>query len=454
MNMPNPEPTSGPHRRRKRYHGTHPGRFEQKYKELQPEKYPQMQEHIRSRGRTPAGTHVPVLLAEVLASLRPAPGGTVADCTLGYGGHAMEFLKRIGPSGKLVGFDVDGAQLERTRKRIEPLAADRGVTLGLHHKNFAGLTGVLARGDGCFRVADVSPARAEGILPSVSSSSSSSSSASEEENEKEEAKNAGGTPAARADKMSATRMGETPAARADKMSATHMGETPTLHTGETPTLHTGETPVLLDIIFADLGVSSMQIDDPARGISYKNEGPLDMRMDDRLRQTGAALLATLSEEELSRALWELSDEPDHARIAQFLVNQRQVQPIETTGQLIRLIFNAKGTTEKAWKKQSRYEDLHPAARTFQALRILVNDELGSLRELLRVAPQCLKPGGRIGIISFHSGEDRLVKNAFRDGFHTGIWSATSPKPITPGFAEVRANPRSASAKFRWAVRAV
>jgi 16S rRNA (cytosine1402-N4)-methyltransferase len=177
-----------------------------------------------------------------------------------------------------------------------------------------------------------------------------------------------------------------------------------------------------------------------------------MRMDDRIRETGADLLATMKEEDLSKALWELSDEPDHGRIAAFIVAQRQVQPITTTGQLMRLIFGAKGTTEKSWRKRAEYEDLHPAARTFQALRILVNDELGSLRELLRVAPQCLKPGGRIGIISFHSGEDRLVKNAFRDGYHTGVWSATSPQPLRPGYREVSENPRCASAKFRWAVR--
>lgn len=370
------EPT--PHRRRPRYRGTHPARFDQKYKELSPDKYPQMQQHVRAHGRTPAGTHVPVLLAEVLACLRPAPGETTADCTIGYGGHAMEFLKRIGHGGRLVGFDVDGAQLERARKRLEPL----GVPMILHRMNFAGLAKVIG--------------------------------------EQEEEENAGGTPAIRE--------------------------------GETPSVRMGKMPTPLDIIFADLGVSSMQIDDPSRGISYKAEGPLDMRMDDRIQSTGADLLARLPQEDLSRALWELADEPDHGRIAAFLVQQRQVQPVTTTGQLMRLVFHAKGTTEKAWRKRAAYEDLHPAARTFQALRILVNDELGSLRELLRVAPACLKPGGRIGIISFHSGEDHLVKNAFREGFHTGVWSATSPKPIVPGYAEVRANPRSASAKFRWAVR--
>ncbi len=354
------------HRRRRRYRGTHPRRYDERYKELQPEKYPAMHQHIRSRGRTPAGTHVPVLLREVLDSLRPAPGDVVADCTLGYGGHAAEIIRRIGPGGKLIGFDVDGPQLERTRKRLAPLAAERGVTLILHRMNFAGLAGVLAAA------------------------------------------------------------------------------------------HTDQAPVpqgQADVILADLGVSSMQIDDPSRGISYKHEGPLDMRMDDRLARTGADLLATMKEEDLSRALWELSDEPDHARIAAFIVQQRQAVPITTTGQLLRLVFHAKGTTEKAWRKAAAFEDLHPAARTFQALRILVNDELGSLRELLRVAPQCLRPGGRIGILSFHSGEDRLVKNAFREGYRAGVWSATSPRPIRPSPAEVRDNPRSASAKFRWAVRA-
>jgi 16S rRNA (cytosine1402-N4)-methyltransferase len=208
-----------------------------------------------------------------------------------------------------------------------------------------------------------------------------------------------------------------------------------------------------DIIFADLGVSSMQVDDPARGISYKAAGPLDMRMDDRLARTGADLLATMSKHDLSRALLELSDEPDHAKIAQWIVNQRQVQPITQAEELVRLVMAAKGTTPKAWKKSADYHDLHPAARTFQALRILVNDELGALRELLRVAPDCLRPGGRIGIISFHSGEDRLVKAAFRDGLLAGVYAAISEHVIRPSQQEVRDNPRSSSAKFRWARKA-
>jgi 16S rRNA (cytosine1402-N4)-methyltransferase len=210
-----------------------------------------------------------------------------------------------------------------------------------------------------------------------------------------------------------------------------------------------------DIIFADLGVSSMQIDNPDRGLSYKNEGPLDMRMDDRLKRTGADLLNSLSEEQLSEAFLELADEPDHRKIARLIVARRAGQPITRTSQLVQLVFSAKGLTAKTWRQQQRSSKsglLHPAARTFQALRILVNDELGSLRELLRVAPYCLRPGGRIGIISFHSGEDRLVKQSFRDGVRNGIYGSAAKDAIVPQHGEIVSNPRSASAKFRWAIK--
>jgi len=350
------QPSDG-HRRRPRYGGTHPRAFDQKYKERNPDQYPDLQLKLRAKGKTPAGTHVPVLVEEVIACLNPQPGHIVADCTLGYGGHAKEFLRRIGDTGRLIGFDLDAAELEKTRRRL----SGHATPIRLYHMNFAGIANVLGT------------EQIDGY----------------------------------------------------------------------------------DIIFADLGVSSMQIDDPSRGISYKHEGPLDMRMDTRLKRTGADLLASLSQDELSQALIELSDEPDHDLIAQMIVGQRSVQPITQTSQLIRLVFNAKGLTEKTWKKQqkqSAFGSLHPAARTFQTLRILVNDELAALKELLRVGPYCLRPGGRIGIISFHSGEDRLVKHSFRDGTRTGVYESIARDIIVPGPEEVRSNPRSASAKFRWAIR--
>jgi 16S rRNA (cytosine1402-N4)-methyltransferase len=178
-------------------------------------------------------------------------------------------------------------------------------------------------------------------------------------------------------------------------------------------------------------------------------------MDDRLKQTGADLLNSLSEEELSEAFRELADEPDHQKIAHRIVTQRGVRAITQTSQLVDVIFAAKGIIKKIWRQQRRTSksgSLHPAALVFQALRILVNDELGCLRELLRVAPYCLRPGGRIGIISFHSGEDRQVENAFRGGLQTGTYAGIVETPIRPTSREIVDNPRSRSAVFRWAVK--
>ena len=134
--------------------------------------------------------------------------------------------------------------------------------------------------------------------------------------------------------------------------------------------------------------------------------------------------------------------------------QRKVKAITQTSQLVDFVFEAKGINKKIWsqeRRNSKSTSLHPAARTFQALRILVNDELGCLRELLRIAPYCLRPGGRIGIISFHSGEETLVKKAFEDGVKNGIYDSAFQDSITPKQEEIYSNPRSSSAKFRWAV---
>jgi len=209
----------------------------------------------------------------------------------------------------------------------------------------------------------------------------------------------------------------------------------------------------VDGVLADLGMSSMQVDDAERGFSYVRDGPLDMRMDRTRGRPAWELLATLSEAELARALRELGDEPEAERIAQAIVESRGKQPLERTGELAELIRKTM-QGEKAWKLHPTKGKwvLHPAALTFQALRILVNRELANLEHLLRVLPVVLRPGGRVAIISFHSGEDRLVKNAFRAGLQAGVYDETSPDPIRAGFAERTANPRARSAKMRWARR--
>ena len=363
---PNEPAGSDRPRRRPRYAGTHPKQFDQRYKELNPADYPEIQGHVRAQGRTPAGTHVPIMVAEVLAALQPAPGEVVADCTLGYGGHALEFIRCIGPTGRLVGFDVDATQLDRTAER---LAAETGLPVA-REAGGAGAPVVLLRSHFGGVAKTLGPLGLEGY----------------------------------------------------------------------------------DVIFADLGLSSMQVDDPARGFSYKYDGPLDMRMDQRLPHTAADVLQALTADELSAALAQLSDEPDHRRIARHLVARRAVEPITQTQQLVRLVFEAKGISRQTWRAQAdrRRGELHPAARTFQALRIMVNDELTGLEQLLRVAPYCLRPGGRMGILTFHSGEERRVQYAFEEGLASGLYTTIAAEAVRPTPQEIGANPRSKAARLRWA----
>jgi 16S rRNA (cytosine1402-N4)-methyltransferase len=304
---------------------------------------------------TPANSHVPVLRAEVLEILRPQPGAVVVDCTLGAGGHSFELLKRIGPTGRLIGCDLDADNLQR----VEPMLATIGHPFVLHHTNFAALPKIVVDG--------------------------------------------------------------------------------------------------ADAILADLGVSSMQIDDPERGFSYRRPGPLDMRMDQSRGKTAAQLLNTISVEDLARALIEYGDfaefGPDAAgHLAAAIVQHRQ--QLSTTTELSELILNTTppppppiGKRVKPWQLKYR-----PVACAYQALRILVNRELANLEALLRAAPMVLRPGGRIAIISFHSGEDRLVKSSFAARRHDETYSEVSKDPIRPTQAERWNNPRARSAKLRWARR--
>ncbi len=223
-----------------------------------------------------------------------------------------------------------------------------------------------------------------------------------------------------------------------------------------PTVLATEGVAGVDVVLADLGMSSMQVDDAQRGFSYSRDGPLDMRMDRSRGRSAAQLLATIEEDELRQALVELGDEPEAERIAAAIVTARQRGPIERTGELARVILAATHPEQQGqrWRihpSKNRWS-LHPAARTFQVLRILVNRELANLEHLLRVLPSCLKPGGRAGVISFHSGEDRLVKAAFREGVRTGVYRSATQDPVGAGETERAANPRSRSAKLRVAVR--
>ena len=209
-----------------------------------------------------------------------------------------------------------------------------------------------------------------------------------------------------------------------------------------------------DVLLADLGMSSMQVDDVQRGFSFSRDGPLDMRMDPTRGRTAAELLNSLPQSELATAFRELGDEPEADKIAAAIVERRAKQPLSGTRELAELIQRAAPVqiVRGPGQPTPRQQQIRPAARVFQALRILVNRELANLDHLLRILPDVLAPGGRAAIISFHSGEDRRVKAAFRDGLRAGIYTAVSDEPLRAGFAERQANPRSRSAKLRWARR--
>jgi len=217
----------------------------------------------------------------------------------------------------------------------------------------------------------------------------------------------------------------------------------------------GARDLAADGILADLGIASTHVDDPARGFSFRGDGPLDMRLDRSQGPTAADLLASLSETEIARAIRVLGEEPLAAAIARKIARVREATPISTTSQLAALVRDAYGS--RAGRSR-----MHPATRTFMALRIAVNDELGSLRSLLASLAEAaaslaagtkswLRPGARIAVISFHSLEDRMVKHAFADLSTRGLATLPFRRPVEAGEEEVRRNPRSRSAKLRVAM---
>ena len=360
-----PTPTPTPHRRRPRYHGKNPRRFEEKYKEHDPQRYAETVAKVLASGKTPAGTHRPIMVAEILEVLAPRPGEVAVDCTLGYGGHAEALLARLQPGGRLLGLDADPIELPKTEARLRALGFGPEI-FSAHRSNFAGLPQVLAS------VAAVYDRR-----------------------------------------------GDDDNSRRSQSAATGA-----------------------DVILADLGVSSMQIDDPARGFSVKLAGPLDMRMNPQRGQPASAFLEKISSDKLAALLEENADEPHAAVLAPALAGK----VFATTTALAAAI-------RAALPRLNREDGDLAVRRVFQALRIAVNDEFSALETFLRHLPACLNPGGRVAILTFHSGEDRRVKKAFAAGLRDGLYADIAHEVIRPTAEERNANPRSAPAKLRWARRA-
>lgn len=199
----------------------------------------------------------------------------------------------------------------------------------------------------------------------------------------------------------------------------------------------------IDGILFDLGVSSFQLEDPARGFSFQNEGPLDMRLDRNSYICAYDLVNNLNQEEISTLLWAFGQERWHNRIARLLVEEREHRPIATTSQLSNIVVNA-----MPYRYRYRYHRIHPATRTFQAIRIAVNRELETLEAAIEKAINFLGKSAKICVISFHSLEDRIVKLSFRRNASSGLINTITPKPLIPKETEIRENPASRSAKLR------
>ena len=342
------------HKRRVHYSGKYPKKFEEKYKELNPEKYKDTIEHVISKGNTPAGMHISIMVKEIIDFLDIKPGQTGFDATLGYGGHTRAMLEKLEGQGHMFATDVDPIESEKTKKRLAEAGFGEDI-LTIKLQNFCTIDEI--------------------------------------------AKEVGG----------------------------------------------------FDFILADLGVSSMQIDNPERGFSFKVDGPLDLRLNPNAGISAAERLDNISREELSGMLYENSDEPYCEELAKAITDEiRKGNRIDTTTKLRHIIEQKLDFLPEKDKKDIIKKTCQ---RTFQALRIDVNHEFEVLYEFMEKLPGALKPGGRAAILTFHSGEDKLVKKALKAGYKAGIYSDYSKDVIRPSAQECAQNGRARSTKMRWAVRA-
>ena len=342
------------HKRRVRYAGTHPRTFQEKYKELNPEKYQQEVEKLLRKGKTPAGMHIPICVEEILSFLEIQPGQIGLDATLGYGGHSRRMLEALRGKGHLYATDVDPIESEKTRQRLEQAGYGPEI-LTIRQMNFSQL---------------------DQVAPGV----------------------------------------------------------------------------LFDFVLADLGVSSMQIDNPKRGFSFKVDGPLDLRLNQEKGISAAERLDTISREELAGMLYENSDEPYCEELAKAITEEiRKGHRIDTTTKLRQVIEQTLSFLPENKEKKDIIRKT--CQRTFQALRIDVNHEFEVLYEFMEKLPGTLKPGGRVAILTFHSGEDKLVKKALKAGYREGVYSEYAKDVVRPSAEECAQNGRARSTKMRWAVKA-
>ena len=342
------------HKRRVRYKGKYPRKYEEKYKELNPEKYKDTIAHVISKGNTPAGMHISIMVKEILDFLQIKPGETGFDATLGYGGHTKAMMECLKGEGHMYATDVDPEESAKTKKRLAEQGFGEDI-LTVKLQNFCTIDEI--------------------------------------------AEEVGG----------------------------------------------------FDFILADLGVSSMQIDNPKRGFSFRADGPLDLRLNQEKGISAAERLDEISREELAGMLYENSDEPYCEEIAKAITDEiRKGNRVDTTTKLRELIAD---TLDFLPEKEKKDTIRKTCQRVFQALRIDVNREFEVLYEFMEKLPDALKPGGRVAILTFHSGEDKLVKKALKAGYKAGIYSDYAKDVIRPSAQECAQNGRARSTKMRWAIKA-
>ncbi|MEG0276359.1 MAG: 16S rRNA (cytosine(1402)-N(4))-methyltransferase RsmH [Coprobacillus sp.] len=345
------EPT---HKRRVRYKGTHPKKYNEKYKELNPDLYPETIERVIQKGSTPVGMHLSIMVDEILEFLNIQEGEIGLDCTLGYGGHTLKMLECLNHTGHMYALDIDPIESVKTKERLLNKGYGEDI-LTVKLCNFKDIDLV------------------------------------------------------------------------------------------------SEEVGLFDFVLADLGVSSMQIDNPERGFSYKKEGPLDLRLNPQKGIPASKRLLELNKDQLEQLFIDNSDEPYAKEIAKNIDSFLKAgHTIETTTTLYKIIERSLSFVPEKERKDIVKKS---AARVFQALRIEVNSEFEVLIEFMEKLPTILKPGGRVAILTFHSGEDRIVKKAFKEMKNLGIYSDVARNVIKPTKEECFVNSRAKSTKMRWAIKA-
>lgn len=440
-----PEETT--HKRRVRYKGTHPRTFEEKYKEHDPEKYADTVARVIEKGSTPAGMHIPIMVKEILDFLQIRPGQKGLDATLGYGGHTRKMLEKLTEASGTSELTDQVYIKDDVQTKNDSWENPEENSEDNSRDNPADNPEDNPRDNPVDNPEDNSRDNPANNPEENSTDNPADNSENNSEEVFRRKAPEGHLYALDVDSIEIVKTGE----RLQK--AGYGEEILTILQQNFANLETvAKEYGPFDFMLADLGVSSMQIDDPKRGFSYKADGPLDLRLDPQHGIPASQRLRELNREELIGMLVENSDEPYAEQIASEICKTfKKGGSMDTTTALREAIERALCFLPENKEKKDILKKT--CQRVFQALRIDVNSEFEVLEAFLNALPGALADGGRVAILTFHSGEDRLVKKAFQQYYREGIFEEIATDVIRPTAEECRQNGRARSTKMRWAVRA-